>query len=560
MLLHRHLYLAFRHRQVDRFLRETRFARDHQHEVLLSKVRRNANSEFGRVHGFDRVRSLEDFRKQVPITTYAYYRPWIDRVKQGEVTAMFSPETRVHMFAMTSGTTDQSKFIPVTDEFFREYRRGWNLWGLHVYWEHRRLLGQLNVQLSSDWRQFVTEAGIPCGNISGLAAETAPLISRPMFVIPKELMKIKEPEAKQYAALRLSLMRREVGMMMTANPSTLVEFARLADRRREDLIRDLYDGTLAEDVPVSREIRRALRRRLGRAPARARELERIVACSGHLFPRDFWPDMSLLAVWTGGSVGAYLPRVREYYGDVPVRDHGLSASEGRMTIPIEDGTSAGILDYDTQFFEFIPEDEHDSDDPTILEAHELQEGRNYFILLTTSSGFYRYDIHDVVRCTGHCGEAPLLEFLNKGSHFSSITGEKISENQVTTAMRQAFDDLGLPVDLYSVAPQWGDPPGYVLLVEPGPHVSRSEELGRLFDEHLAELNCEYANRLETRRLHPIQVQEVPPGTWLAYRDRRLKSRGGSIEQYKHRCLQSDMQFLDELQHLDLGRFALIRSA
>ena len=68
-----------------------------------------------------------------------------------------------------------------------------------------------------------------------------------------------------------------------------------------------------------------------------------------------------------------------------------------MTIPLRDDTSCGMLDYVHHYYEFIPEQEIDSANPTVLEAHELQPGGNYFILLTTSAGLYRYDIHDVVR-------------------------------------------------------------------------------------------------------------------------------------------------------------------
>ena len=53
-----------------------------------------------------------------------------------------------------------------------------------------------------------------------------------------------------------------------------------------------------------------------------------------------------------------------------------------MTTPIQDGTSAGLLDYCTHYYEFIPEEEHDSAQPNVLEAHELQEGNSYYILLT----------------------------------------------------------------------------------------------------------------------------------------------------------------------------------
>ena len=146
-------------------------------------------------------------------------------------------------------------------------------------------------------------------------------------------------------------------------------------------------------------------------------MEKLAARNGHLYPRDYWPKLSVLAVWLGGSVGAYLPRLKEYYGDMALADHGLSASEGRMTLPLEDGTTAGILEFTHQFFEFIPEEEHGHPQATVLEAHELEVGRNYYIVLTTPSGFYRYDIHDVVRCVGYRGEAPSVGVLNKGASF-----------------------------------------------------------------------------------------------------------------------------------------------
>ena len=167
---------------------------------------------------------------------------------------------------------------------------------------------------------------------------------------------------------------------------------------------------------------------------------------------------------------AYLRGYPEYFGETPVRDVGLIASEGRMTIPIEDGTPAGILDIRHHYFEFIPEEQAELAQPETVEATELIEGQNYFILLTTAGGLYRYNISDLVRCVGYHGRAPLIEFLNKGAHYSSLTGEKLSEHQVIAAVetaqrscRPAFEilssgpDLGRPSLL--LAPRRGGRPG-----------------------------------------------------------------------------------------------------
>lgn len=545
-MIEKYLYLWMRTFELKRFLTETRRAREIQHQVLLQKIRRHAESDFGRDHGFSEIRTADDFRRRMPVTTYEYYRDYVERLKQGQISALFGAGTKVLMLAMTSGTTNKPKYVPVTQEFFDDYRRGWNLWGIGLYRDHSDLLHKQNLKFGSNWRQFLTEGGIPCGNISGLVAETAPWIIKRRFLVPSAATRIDHPPSKHYTTLRIALASRRVGWVGTANPSTLIEVARLADARRESLIRDIFNGTLADDVQLPDDVREALAPRLrARDPRRARELERIVERTGTLYPRDFWPALTVLTVWMGGSVGVYLPRLEEYYGRPAIRDHGISASEGRMTIPLRDGTSEGILEYAHHYFEFIPEEEHDRPDPTVLEAHELEAGRNYYILLTTSAGMYRYDIHDVVRCVGYEGAAPVLMFLNKGAHFSSITGEKLSEFQVVSAVRDSFQGLGLAIDHFTVAPVMGERPGYVLLLEPKTGGDKQDELARRIDARLGELNCEYAEKRRTGRLEPLAVREVPPGTWDAYR-RQKTSQRGNLEEYKQPCLVGDLAFVERL--------------
>ena len=94
-----------------------------------------------------------------------------------------------------------------------------------------------------------------------------------------------------------------------------------------------------------------LRPRLAPDPGRARQLETIVAEHGALLPKHYW-NLAFIANWTGGTMGLYLRDFPHYFGEVPVRDIGLLASEGRVSIPIEDGTPAGIVDVVSHFFEF----------------------------------------------------------------------------------------------------------------------------------------------------------------------------------------------------------------
>ena len=88
---------------------------------------------------------------------------------------------------------------------------------------------------------------------------------------------------------------------------------------------------------------------------------RIAERTGRLLPKDYWPNLDFLSNWMGGTMKAYLRGYPEFFGETPVRDVGLIASEGRMTIPIEDGTPAGLLDIRHHYFEFIPEEQADRD-------------------------------------------------------------------------------------------------------------------------------------------------------------------------------------------------------
>src|SRR6185503_13327911 len=136
-------------------------------------------------------------------------------------------------------------------------------------------------------------------------------------------------------------------------------------------------------------------------------------------------------------------------------------------------------------------------------------------LLTTSGGLYRYDIHDVVRCVGFRGEAPLLEFLNKGKNFSNLTGEKLSEYQIVRAVEKSFGELNLPVDFFAVAPVMEGQPRYVLLVEPKYRCGREANLAARVQANLEQLNEEYAAKCASGRILPALVGEVPAGTWHA---------------------------------------------
>jgi hypothetical protein len=493
----------------------------------------------------------------VPIGSYDRHEPYIDRVRQGDSQSLFGPGTDVLMFAMTSGTTNRPKTIPVTRESLNDYREGWSIWGILAFDAHPDMIQKglrPILQIASDWRESFTPAGIPCGAITGLTASMQNPLVRTTYCMPACGSRIKDIESKYYVALRFSLYR-DLGTTIAANPSTVLAMARLCDREKETLIRDLRDGTIAAKWPIPDEIRRKLRfRSMICRKATARRLEQIVAQTGRLLPKDYWPNLQFLSNWMGGTMKAYLRGYPEYFGDKPVRDVGLIASEGRMTIPVNDGTPAGILDIRHHYFEFIPEEEADRDTPETVEAVDLVEGKNYFIVLTTAGGLYRYNIHDLVKCMGFHGQAPVIEFLNKGAHFSSLTGEKLSEHQVIAAVQAAQQETNLRLKSYLLLPSWGDPPFYSLLVESSdldlPGSDRKALLAAAADQQLQAHNIEYANKRDTHRLGPVRIIPLADGSWAEFQKRRLARSGGTVEQYKQPHLIPDLEAIRSFRILD----------
>ncbi|HUU98551.1 MAG TPA: GH3 auxin-responsive promoter family protein, partial [Phycisphaerae bacterium] len=124
--------IAFVHarRTYRRFLESLRRVDATQQRVLERVLSLTGGSDFGRRHGLASVHSLGELKRAVPLTRYEDLRPYIDRLRQGDMSALFSPGQRLLMFATSSGTTARPKFIPVTPEFVRDYRRGWNTFGL----------------------------------------------------------------------------------------------------------------------------------------------------------------------------------------------------------------------------------------------------------------------------------------------------------------------------------------------------------------------------------------------------------------------------------------------
>ncbi len=225
-----------------------------------------------------------------------------------------------------------------------------------------------------------------------------------------------------------------------------------------------------------------------------------------------------------------------------MRDLGYMASEAQITLPIADSGSAGIRDIGANFYEFIPESEFGNATATPLGCAELEVGKEYYIVLTTPGGLYRYDINDVVRIPGFYNRTPLLEFIRKGRDVTSVTGEKLHVDQVIQALAHAQAATSLPVRHFRACADVNQS-RYVFSVEfdgASPAHECLEQLLYELDSHLCRLNLEYAQKRDSLRLGAPALWLMKPG-WFERKSQSSLARGGRDVQFKAALLSTALE-------------------
>ena len=525
-----------------RFERATANPQASQARVLLSLTRRNADTVFGHEHGFGSIRTTDDFARSVPIRDYEGFRPYVDRIIAGHAGVLTTDP--VTMFATTSGTTAEPKLIPAPDRWRDQMASLMRLWMYRALEQHPQYLDQKVLLIVSPAVEGHTATGMPFGALSGMTYQRIPRLVQRSYAVPYEVALVKEPETRYFLTMRLAL-ARSVSAVGTPNPTSLTRLAETAIARSEDIVRAVHDGGLGLPnealAPLEAQAVRRLRAAARPDRTRARFLEQVISEHGALRPHACWPSLSVIGCWLGGAAWLHAERLSTYFGQAAaLRDLGLLASEGRMTVPVEDATAAGPLAVHANFYEFIPHDDIDTASPTVLGAHQLELGERYYILITGGNGLYRYDINDVVEVVGFHNATPKLAFVRKGREMVSITGEKIHVNQVRSALRAASRDSGLSVLEFRLIPDAESLRHDVLVEFQGRATDHSSLLTFLksFDGSLQAENREYQSRRTSRRLGAPQLYVMRPG-WSEEACRGEFRRGRREPQHKWMAMGAD---------------------
>jgi GH3 auxin-responsive promoter len=511
-----------------------------QQRVLAGLLAANAETAFGAEHGFKSVWDWKDYRAAVPIRDYDALAPWIDRAAAGETGVLSADEPVVYF--KSSGSTGESKKIPITREFMRTgffppYYAAWANIVEHFPEVAARDDSTLNLKHDPVARTATTASGRPHLGASQVDFGTAfgePLSAEPGSRAPWGVLPVAVEDGdyleKAYLRLRLAV-EYDVRCVIGINPAMVAAVPYQLEQWWPRIVRDLRDGTLGG-------------RRYGSPnPERAAELERMAGYFGTLRPAHVWPNFKLVFCWTTGLASLYLPRLKEAFGpDVTVLPAPVAASEGFVGVTLDRHPSAGSTAITAAFHEFVDADEELRPDSETMLFDELEVGREYHVVLSHVGGLYRYALGDVVRVFDRPRGVPRLSYAGRNT-LSDVAGERLRESHIVRALQAALGAHGLEVrnaSCRAVTPAGTSTPRYEFALSPHRPFLAAEvgELAGSLDDALRGLAAGYeaaraAGALAGPVLH-LLARDAFDAQWQA----RVES-GTRPAQVKDRVFQRD---------------------
>lgn len=441
-----------------------------QERLLRALLLRNAQSDFGRRHRFSAIRTLDEYRRGVPVATFDDFAPDIERMKRGEANVLVTEP--VLMFEKTSGSSGGAKYIPYTRSLRAEFMRAVEPWMDDLHRARPALLrGSAYWSVSPPAAvKERTEGGLPVG-FSDDTEYFSPLARRVLATIlatPPELTRVLDLESVRYITLLFLLATPRLAFVSVWNPSFLTLLLRAFVTHRERLLVDLKQGTLSPPAVLPSDLREAISARLRAASKRARGLHEAAPLGRAIDFHRIWPHLSVVSAWGDASAARSIPELQQLLPQAEIQPKGLLATEGVTSTPLV-GFEGAALAVTSHVLEFV-------DDAGCAHAvDEIEEGREYRVLLSTGGGLYRYDGGDRVRVVGRVHATPLVRFVGRGGLVSDLRGEKLNEPFVRSAIDAVLGESKLSACFAMLAPEWGDPPRYLLFLELTPPMELSEQ-------------------------------------------------------------------------------------
>lgn len=525
----------------------SRHAIDENSALLQRLLADNKDTEYGKTYHFADIKSYEDFCRKVPLSTYEDYEPYIRRqVEQGEKNLLSAYPTIY--YAKTSGTTSEPKKIPLTD-------RGLEVFQMHTATLASGILAEYmkNTHNRASQDGFVLTPlsflktpladGTPFGCVSAACLNERSMgLMKYFTATPVEVALCTGGANLNYLNARYGLAQRDVSSLTGAYVPALLDVMTYIENNWQLLVDDIRKGTISDEIRMPEELRKTLCARLKPDPKRADELQQAFEQGfDQTIMYRIWPRLNFIATIWAGNFSLNARRLQQYSSrSVPYYTMAYVASEGCFAVArhVYDQSYA-MLPYSC-FFEFIPQDDENAvseeqGNPTTLTIADLEQGKDYELVITNQSGFYRYRMGDIIRVTGFYHETPLIEFKYRKKNTVSLVGEKFTEDHLRAAILAFERRTNINVTDYCMYPDESGTPGhYVIYIEPEKMVpaDRVAECKEVIAEELAHAHYSYANHVAKGDIGAPELKLLQQETFHLQRELKMYKFGLSENQLK----------------------------
>ncbi len=528
----------------------SRHPRCTQENTLRRILNYAKDTVYGKEHHFADILKAKDakalfdlYQKNVSPNDYEDLRPYVERHKNGEKDILFPGKP--FMYATTSGTTALPKWIPITNEYFKNvYGNMTRLWMYSFIMNRPKVFTGVCVSIVGKTIEGYAPDGTVFGSVSGVTQKNVPNFLKHLYASPYAVYSITDYNARYYTLMRMGI-ERNVALIITANASTIVELENNANQYFDEYVKDIENGTLSDKFDIAPEIRADIQPFLHPNPERAQELRELKKKYGTVLPKHYWPNLQVLNTWKCGNTKVYVDKLEGSFPDGMLhKEFGYFASECRFGLTL-DGSNDTVLFPHYHYYEFIAEEDLGSDNPHFLQLDELETGKRYCPFVTTMSGLYRYNMNDLVEVGRNYKNTPTVHMIQKVNGIVTITGEKLHERQFIEAVHAAEKELSLPLRFFVGFADVEDSRYhfYYEFADLNTTQEQAEEFTRVVDEQLKHINIEYEQKRVSLRLKDAR-------TYRLQRD--------AFEQFKQRCIEEgfrDGQFKVNLLMQDENRHA-----
>jgi hypothetical protein len=444
------------------------------------------------------------------------------------------------MFVATSGTSDDSKLLPMTRAQQLRTLKHIALLTPAMRWqaapELRLNQRSINLMLASSPGNTLP-GGVKLGMSSGGGIREVLRAAPYIWTSPAEVFELADHQTALYLHALFGLLDESAGCIEAVFGSHIVTWVSMLMANQAELVADIAAGQIRADLELLPELRQRLERKLRPDPERARAVAAAFAPGEQgILPR-LWPHLRVLSTVVSGPFVVSLPRLRWLTGDqVRICGTCFGATEGMVGVNLWPTLHERyVVSAGTAYYEFVPLAAVNDAAPPTIELQNLQLGEAYEVVLTTFAGLYRYRLGDVVRVVDRVGDTPVFEFDHRLGDVLDLVGEKTSgwhtQEAVTRSAEKEFGSARAVSSFTLTADADVSPYHYSLYLELAEEVAIDDvdcdALARQFDLQLQQINLSYKTiGRKTRRLGLPEVILVASGTFARLEEHQYLETGG----------------------------------